>query len=138
MAEGAEYAPCTFLPVMSHAITDSPKLSFFLNTFYNCIVSMAFLPWEIRVAVFGESQLQQSQATQLTVHTGCFRVSIIDQTLTWTAGSLTCLLMLMHAIAQGSVWTHVRESALKVDSWRKIPCCARQSNLHQRRDGPML
>ena len=30
--------------------------------------------------------------------------------------------MLTHAIAQGGVRTHVRESALKVYSWRKFPC----------------
>ena len=32
----------------------------------------------------------------------------------------------------------VRESALKVDSGRKIPCRSRESNLRRRRDGPML
>ena len=32
----------------------------------------------------------------------------------------------------------VRESALKVDSGRKIPCRTRESNLRLRRDGPML
>ena len=31
-----------------------------------------------------------------------------------------------------------RESALKVDSRRKIPCCTRESNLHWRRADPML
>ena len=44
---------------------------FFLNkkttilflTFHNCIVPMGFLPWEIRVALPGESQLRQSRAT---------------------------------------------------------------------------
>ena len=32
----------------------------------------------------------------------------------------------------------VRESALKVDSWRKIPCRTEESNLRQRRAGPIL
>ena len=32
----------------------------------------------------------------------------------------------------------VRESALKVDSRRKIPCSTGKSNLRRRRDGPML
>ena len=32
----------------------------------------------------------------------------------------------------------VRESALKVDYGRKIPCRTRESNLRQRRDDPML
>ena len=31
---------------------------------------MGFLPWEIRVAFPGESQLQQSHATQPVVHAG--------------------------------------------------------------------
>ena len=46
--------------------------------------------------------------------------------------------MLMHAIAHGVVRTHVREFSLKVDSGRKIPCRTGESNLRQRRDGPML
>ena len=86
--------------------------------FHNCIVPIRFIPWEIRIAFPGESQLRQSRATQPTVHAGCFRVSIIHRTLTWTTGSLTCAQMLMHAIAHGGVRTHVRESALKVDSGR--------------------
>ena len=32
----------------------------------------------------------------------------------------------------------VRESALKVDSWRKIPCRTGKSNLRQRRAGPTV
>ena len=32
----------------------------------------------------------------------------------------------------------VRESALKVDSGKKIPCRTGESNLRQRRDGPTL
>ena len=51
----------------------------------------------------GESQLRQSRATQPTVHAGCFSVSIIHRTLTWTTGSLTCAQMLMHAIAHRDV-----------------------------------
>ena len=59
-------------------------------TFYKCIVPMGFLPWEIRVAFHEESQLRQSRATQPRVDAGCFSVSIIRRTLTWTTGSLTC------------------------------------------------
>ena len=65
----------------------------FFLTFYNCIVPMGFLPWEIRVAFPGESQLQQSRATRPTVHAECFSVSLIHQTLTWTTRSLTCAQM---------------------------------------------
>ena len=35
----------------------------------------------------------------------------------------------MHAVAHGLVRTHVRESALKVDSGRKILCRTGESNL---------
>ena len=59
----------------------------------------------MRVAFSGESQLQQSHATHPTVHAGCFSVSKIHQTLTWTTGSLMCAQMLMHAVAQGGVGT---------------------------------
>ena len=50
---------------------------------------MGFLPWVIQVAFSRESQLWQSCATQPTVQAGCFSVSVIDQTLTWTTVSLT-------------------------------------------------
>ena len=55
---------------------------------------------------------------QPTVHAGCFSVSTIHRTLTWTTGSLKCTQMLMHVNAHGGVQTHVRESARKVDSGR--------------------
>ena len=97
-----------------------------------------FFHGKIRVAFPGESLLRQSRATQSMMHAGCFGVSIIHRTLTWTTGSLTCAQLLMHAIAQGGVRTHVRESAPKVDSGRKIPCRTRESNLPQRRAGPTL
>ena len=44
----------------------------------------------------------------------------------------------MPAVTHGGVQTHIRESALKVDSGRKIPCRTRESNLRQRRAGLML
>ena len=99
---------------------------------------MGILPWEIRAAFPGESQLRQSRAIRPIVHARCFSVSIIYRTLTWTKGSLTCAQMLMHAIAHGGVRAHVKESALKVDFERKITCRTEESNLRQRRDGPTL
>ena len=91
--------------------------------------------------VAGESQLRQSRATQCTVHAGCFIVSIIHRTVTWTTGSLTCTQMLIHATAHGGVRTHVREFALKIVSGRKKErknnlCRTGESNLRQRRAGP--
>ena len=67
---------------------------------------MVFLPWDIRVAFLRENQLRQSRATQPRVHAGCFSVSIIHPTLTWTRGALTSAQMLMHAIAPEGVRTH--------------------------------
>ena len=103
----------------------------FFNFFFfnNCIVAMGFLPWGIRVAFPGESQLRQSRTTQPTVHDGCFSVSINRRTLTWTTGFLRCAETLMREIAHGGVRTHVRESAQKVDSGRKIPCRTGESML---------
>ena len=72
-----------------------------------------------------------SLATQHMVHAGCFSMSIIHQTLMWTTGPLTYAQMLMRAdVHRGSIDTE-RESAVKFSSGRKIPCCTRESNLHQ-------
>ena len=95
-------------------------------------------PWEIWVAFPRESQLWHSCATQPTVHAGCFCVSIIHRTLTWTTGCLTCAQMLMPVSAHRGVWPQVKESVLKIDSGTKIPCHTRESNLHQWRGGLML
>ena len=62
----------------------------FQNLLLQLYCQMGFLPWEIRVAFLWESKLRQCRATQPTVHAGCFIVSIINRTLTWTTGSLTC------------------------------------------------
>ena len=67
------------------------EILFCFVTIYSCVVPLGFLPWEIRVAFSDENQQRQSRATQPTVHTGCFSISIIHRTLTRTTGSLTCL-----------------------------------------------
>ena len=84
----------------------------------------------------GESQLRQSRATQPTVHAGCLSVSIIHRTLD-TDYTIFNVRADVNACdcTQGCTDT-VRESALKVDSGRKIPCHTRESNLPQRRAGP--
>ena len=102
------------------------------------IVPLGFLPRKIRIVFSRESQLRQSRAIQLTVHAGCLGVFIIHRSLTWTTGSLTRAQMLMHANAHEGVRTYVRECAMKVDSGRKIACRTGESNLRQRRAGPML
>ena len=107
-------------------------------SFYNCIVPVGFLLWAIRVAFPGDSQLRQSRATQPSVHAGCFSVSVIHRTLTWTTRSLRCAQTLMHSGAHRTRTGTVRVSVLKVNSGRKIPCRTRESNLRQRHDGPIL
>ena len=61
----------------------SRVLSIYLKTenLYNCIAPIGFLPWEIRVAFPGESQLRQCRGTQPTMHAGCFSIFIIRRTL---------------------------------------------------------
>ena len=97
---------CTGLVELAgpHALSSSFPSSSFIQL--HCIVQLGLLPWEIQVAFPRKSQLRQSRTTQLTVHAGCFSVSIIHRTLTtWATGSLTCVQMLMHAIALGGVRT---------------------------------
>ena len=72
------------------------------------------------------------------MYAGCFSVSIIHRTLDRDyrifnvhTGVNAC------DCTQGCMDT-VRESLLKIDSGRKIPCRTRESNLHRWRDGPML
>ena len=79
-----------------------------------------------------------SRTTQPTVHAGCFSVSMIHQTLTWTTEFWMWAQMLMHAISHWCVGTCVIEYALKVDFGRKILCCTRESNLPQWCAGPMF
>ena len=43
--------------------------------------------------------------------------------------------MLSHAIAHGGCTDNKKESALKVDSGKKIPCLTGESNQRLRRDG---
>ena len=71
----------------------------------------------------GESQLRQSRATQPVVHARwCFGVSVIHQTLTWTTGSFNVRTDVNACDCARGCTDTVRESALKVDSGRKIPC----------------
>ena len=79
-------------------------------------------------------------ATRVTLPSllaGCFSVSIIHWTPTWTTGSLTCADINACDCAWGFM-DAVTESALKVDSGRKIPCCTRESDLRRQHASPML
>ena len=99
---------------------------------------MGFLPWEMRVAFPGESQLRQSRATKPTVHAGCFECFHNPPNSDVDCGIFNVLTDISARDSTRGVQTHVRESALKVDSGKKIPCHTGESNLRQRRDGAML
>ena len=96
------------------------------NIFF--IVPLGFLPWETCVVFPLEKASCDRCATWPVVPAGCFGVSITYHTLTWTTGSLTCAQVLIHAITPRCTDT-TRESALKADSGRKIPCRTEVSNL---------
>ena len=49
-----------------------------------------------------------------------------------------CAQMLMDAIERGVCTDTVKESALKFDSGREIPCRTGESNLRQRHAGPTI
>ena len=121
---------------------------------------MKFLLWKTRVAFLWESQLRQSRATQSKMHAGRFSICIIHRTLTLSTEKIFNVPRDVNAAdcARGCtdyrifyVRTDVnacnctwwctdtaRESLLKVDSGRKIPCRTGESNLYQRRAGAML
>ena len=94
-AEGVDEAAEASAPLEAVQVTTSTQqLCLVRVSLYNFTVPSGFRPEEFPVAVAflaGESQLQQSRATQPSVHAGCFSVSIIQRTLTWTTGSLTCM-----------------------------------------------
>ena len=106
---------------------------------YQC-PAMGFLPQEFRVAFPGESHLRQSRAAKLTLHTGCFSVSIIHRTLTWTTdyGIFNAHTDVNVCHCTWACTDTVRKSALIFNSGRKIPCRTGESNLRRRRAGPML
>ena len=76
-----------------------------------------------------------SHATQPMVHAWCLSVSIIYRTLAWTFNMCT------DVNTCDCTWGYmdtVRETALKVDSGRKMPPCTRELNLCQWCASPML
>ena len=58
-----------------------------------------------KLGCFPQGKPAVSHTTQPTVHAGCYSVSIIHRTLTWTKGPLMCAQILMNAIAHAGVWT---------------------------------
>ena len=103
---------------------------------YNRTVLLGFLPWEIRVAFLGESQLRQSRATQPTVRAGCFSVSIIQRVSDMDYGIFNGRTDAKACGCTRGCTDTVRESALKADCGRKLPCRTGESNLRERHAGP--
>ena len=67
---------------------------FTLLNFVKNFTTVLLSQWDFSHGKFGllfpgENQPRQSRAAQPTVHAGCFSVSIIHRTLTWTTGSLS-------------------------------------------------
>ena len=59
--------------------------------------------WDFSHGKFAALHSCNNLATQPMVHAGCFSVSIIHQTLTWTTGSLKCARLLMHVNAHNPI-----------------------------------
>ena len=97
---------------------------------------MGLLPWEILIAFPGECQLRQNRATQPTLHSEVFKCFQTPPT-----SDMDYRINNVHTDVNASDCTRgctdtVRESALKIDSGKKIPCRTGGSNLRQRRACP--
>ena len=111
-------------------------LLFFSFTSYNCFVSMGFLPWEIWGAFRGESHLQSHYSIYgvCWVFWCCHNPPNFDKdyrifNVRPDVNACDCTLECTDT---------ERESALEVDSGRKIPCHTRQSSLSHWRAGLTL
>ena len=103
---------------------------FFLSSFFQLYCPIGISPIGNSDCFPMSNQPCHSQATQSREHAGCFSGSIIHRTLTRTTGSLTCLLMLMRAIAHGGVrtplerlpwkWTFGEKSIAASGNWTCI------------------
>ena len=129
-------------------VLPKPKMPSYANylhdlllLFFTTVLSQwDFFHGKFRLLSLGKASCD-SHTTQPTVLARCFSVSIFNQTLTWTAGSLTCAQMLMHAVAHWSVQTHVCKTKRVCTEnwfWEKNPLPHWEWNLHQQCDGPML
>ena len=95
---------CRFQSVQAHALDLNPVLTCITHLYLTTVLSH----WDFSQRKFGllspaGSQLRQSRAAQPTMHAGCFSVSLIHRTPTWSTGYLTCVQMLMRAIAHRGV-----------------------------------
>ena len=107
-------------------------------TFNNCIVPKAFLPREIRVAFPGGKPA--ATKSRYPIYSACWVLQCFHNPPNYNINNgifyvrtevNTC------ECTRGCTDT-VRESALKSDSGRKIPCLTGESNLRWQRARPML
>ena len=91
------YPPLPLLPFPQPTAWRLLTLPSFFFSFFTLLFTTVVSKWNFSHGKFGlpskESQLRQSRATQPTVYAGCYSVSVIHRTLTWTTGSLTCAQM---------------------------------------------
>ena len=79
---------------------------------------------------------RQLRYQQPMVHAGCFNVSLIHSDMDYRIFNMSKDVNTCDCI--GGVWTHVGETALKVDFGRKVPYRTEELSLHQRRAGLTL
>ena len=107
---------------------------FFLN---NCIVPMEFLPWENGWPSPGKASSDSVALPNLWCMLGalCFHN---PPSFDMDYGIFNVRTDVHACDCTWGCTDTVRESALKVDSGRKIPCRTEESPLRRRRAGPML
>ena len=127
------------ISLMYTVISTLARSRLFGCTFFNNrIVPTEFLPWGVRVA-FPQGKPAATESRYPTYGAcwmfKCFHNppnSDMDYRFFIVRGDVNAC-----DFSRGSTDTE-RETALKVDSGRKIPCRTGESNLRRRRDSPML
>ena len=111
---------------------------FILFWFCNCIVPFGFHPWKIWV-VFPRGKSAAIEPRYPT-YGACWMFQCFNNppnSNTYCRIFDVCTDVNLRGCTR-EYTDNVRESAQKVDSGRKIPCRTEESNLRQRRAGPML
>ena len=107
-------------------------------TFYNCTVQMGFLPWKnLGCFPWGKPAATESR---YPTYCACWVFQCFHNPPN-SGMDYRIFNMGSDVNACDCTWgctDTVRESALKVDSGRKIPCRTEESNLRQQHNGPML
>ena len=94
---------------------------FFLNIITAVLSQWDFSHGKSRLLSLGKASCD-SHATQPTVHAGHCSLSLIQQTLTWSTGSLMCTQMLLPAIPHRGVQAPQESLQWKLTLAEKNPC----------------